>query len=84
VQPNTPLSLTFARAHLKNKHGIQIPLKTSKVNEATKSTIGALFDKWDVEIGDLILVKRPVREATEFWGPELNSWTRIDVLRDKT
>ena len=38
-------SLTFARAHLKNKHGINIPLKTSKVDEATKSTIGALFDK---------------------------------------
>ncbi|OCK90615.1 uncharacterized protein K441DRAFT_578799, partial [Cenococcum geophilum 1.58] len=39
------LSLTFARAHLKNKHGIKIPLKTLKVNKVIKSTIGALFNK---------------------------------------
>ncbi|XTI88892.1 hypothetical protein V2W45_1489701, partial [Cenococcum geophilum] len=31
--------------YLKNKHGIKIPLKTSKVNKATKSTISALFNK---------------------------------------
>ncbi|XTI85185.1 hypothetical protein V2W45_1233015, partial [Cenococcum geophilum] len=39
------LSLIFARAYLKNKHGIKIPLKTSKVDKAIKSTISALFNK---------------------------------------
>ena len=38
-------SLIFACAHLKNKHSINIPLKTLKVDKATKSTIGALFNK---------------------------------------
>ena len=38
-------SLTFARNYLKNKHGICISFKASKVDKVAKATISALFNK---------------------------------------